>query len=109
MENLISLAVAAVVGITSKSAFDYYWKIYKNKSENGHGGALAAKDEMIRLLKEQQDSLITELDELRNMYVDLTMEVATLRADNNNVVEKLKELEKSNFELKTMNEILKRK
>lgn len=109
MDNLFSAITALVVGITSTKAFDYYWKVYKSKSDTGANGALVAKDETIQLLRTQQESLLTDLEELRDIYVGLKMEVATLRAENKAMVTKLSELEKSNFELKTMNEILKRK
>lgn len=109
MDNLFSAITALVVGITSTKAFDYYWKVYKSKSDTGANGALVAKDETIQLLRTQQESLLTDLEELRDIYVELKMEVATLRAENKAMVTKLSELEKSNFELKTMNEILKRK
>lgn len=109
MDNVFSAITALVVGITSTKAFDYYWKVYKSKSDTGANGALVAKDETIQLLRTQQDSLLNDLEELRGIYVELKMEVATLRAENKAMVAKLSELEKSNFELKTMNEILKRK
>lgn len=109
MDNIFSAITALVVGITSTKAFDYYWKVYKSKSDTGANGALVAKDETIQLLRTQQESLLTDLEELRDIYVELKMEVATLRAENKAMVTKLSELEKSNFELKTMNEILKRK
>jgi FtsZ-binding cell division protein ZapB len=53
--------------------------------------------------------LLADLEELRDTFVDLKMEVATLRSENKAMQTKLVELEKANFELKTVNEILKRK
>ena len=109
IDSVFSAVTALVVGITSTKAFDYYWKVYKAKSDTGANGALVAKDETIQLLRTQQDSLLRDLEELRDIYVDLKMEVATLRSENTSMQAKLTELEKTNFELKTVNEILKRK
>lgn len=101
MENLISLAVAAIGGLASKSAFDYYWKRFKLRSDAA-GGEVRAKDETIQLLTIQQRALLSDLEELRAEYVDLKMEVATLRAENKSMSIKITELQ-------TINEILKRK
>ena len=49
MDSVFSAVTALVVGITSTKAFDYYWKVYKSKSETGANGALMAKDETIQL------------------------------------------------------------
>lgn len=104
MDNdLISIAMAAVGGLFSKSAFDYYWKRFKLRSDAAaSGGEVKAKDEIIQLLTIQQKSLLKDLEELRAEYVDLKMEVATLRAENKAMATKLTELQ-------TINEILKRK
>jgi len=109
MDNIFSAITALVIGVTSTKAFDYYWRVYKSKSDTGANGALVAKDQTIALLQRQQTDLLRDLDELREVFIELKMEVATLRAENKSMAEKLLALEKTNFELKTMNEILKRK
>lgn len=109
MDNIFSAVTALVIGVTSTKAFDYYWKVYKSKSDTGANGALVAKDQTIALLQRQQVDLLSDLDELREVFIELKMEVATLRAENKSMAEKLLALEKTNFELKTMNEVLKRR
>ncbi len=109
MDNIYSGITALVIGITSTKAFDYYWKVYKSKSDTGANGALLAKDQTIAMLQTQQQDLLRDLNEIREAFVELKMEVATLRSENKNMLDKITDLEKSNFELKTMNEILKRK
>ena len=109
MDNIFSAITALVIGVTSTKAFDYYWRVYKSKSDTGANGALVAKDQTIALLQRQQTDLLRDLDELREVFIELKMEVATLRAENKSMAEKLLSLERTNFELKTMNEILKRK
>jgi septal ring factor EnvC (AmiA/AmiB activator) len=115
MDNLFSAITALVVGVTSTKAFDYYWRVYKNKSDIA-GGEVRAKDQTIAILQERAEDLLKayqglELkhEELMKEIVDLKMENATLRAEIKSMGERVSDLEAENIKLKTINEILNHK
>ena len=115
MENLVSVITALIVGVTSTKAFDYYWKVYKNRADR-QDGVLVAKDETISLLQERAEDLLnayqgleSKQEELIREITDLKMENATLRAELKAMGKRVDELEKENTKLTITNEILNRK
>jgi len=115
MDNMFSALTALVVGVTSTKAFDYYWRVYRHKSDKSDN-VIVAKDETIKLLQERAEDLLVaykglELkhEELMKEIVDLKMENATLRAEIKSMGERVSDLEAENIKLKTINEILNHK
>jgi peptidoglycan hydrolase CwlO-like protein len=114
MDNLFSVLTALVVGVTSTKAFDYYWRVYKNKAEQA-GGEVRAKDQTIAILQERAEDLLKAYqgledkhEELMKEIVELKMENATLRAELKAMGKRVDDLESENIKLKTVNEILNR-
>ncbi len=70
MDSMFSAITALVVGVTSTKAFDYYWRVYKNKSDVA-GGEVRAKDQTIAILQERAEDLLKAYQGLELKHEEL--------------------------------------